>query len=146
MRGVSYRYQGRLALLKVQQSTPRLLMDAGASGVGCAAIQSALSMGCEVFTTASSDKKLAALRKFLTIDRINYRQQCFVDEIKRLTQGQGVDIIIDFVGGDHLAKSIVCAALDATIVQLAMLGGALVIDAILRGDCNGGLPDTEYVT
>jgi len=120
-------YQALFDIAKLNQrlrsKRPRVLIHAGASGVGCAAIQLALVTGCEVFTTASSDEKLNALAAFGDIHPINYTQQCFGQCIKDLTQGQGVDIIIDFIGGDYLGKNIDSAALDATIVTLAMLGG-----------------------
>ncbi len=102
---------------------PRVLIHAGASGVGCAAIQLALAAGCEVFTTASSNEKLTALAEFGPIEPINYKQQCFSDYIAKKTNKCGVDIIVDFIGGDYLEKNISCAALDGTIVTLAMLGG-----------------------
>jgi len=101
----------------------RVLIHAGASGVGSAAIQLALAVGCEVFTTASSDEKLDALQAFGPVTGINYHQQCFAQEIARATDGAGVDIIIDFVAGDYLGRNVEAIALDGTIVTLAMLGG-----------------------
>lgn len=108
---------------RLTTAKPRVLIHAGASGVGCAAIQLALSVGCEVYVTASSKEKLEALSKFGKIIPINYKQQCFNEVISEATGKQGVDVIVDFIGGDYLAKNIDCVALDGTIITLAMLGG-----------------------
>jgi len=119
------RLQDKLAQHSSQQSSlpVRVLIHAGASGVGSAAIQLASLSGAQVFTTASSQQKLAVLQELGADHLINYQQTDFSDYIKQQTNGAGVDIIVDFIGGDYLEHNINAAALDATIVNLAMLGG-----------------------
>lgn len=108
---------------RIAKKSLRVLIHAGASGVGSAAIQLALAVGCEVFTTASCDTKLNALKEFGQIHLINYKTQDFSQHISEHTAGQGVDIIIDFIGGDYLNGNIDSIALDGIIINLAMLGG-----------------------
>jgi putative PIG3 family NAD(P)H quinone oxidoreductase len=106
-----------------QQKPVRVLIHAGASGVGSAAIQLASLSGAEVFTTASSPEKLAAVKALGASHLINYQRDNFSEYIKHHTAGSGVDIIVDFVGGSYLNDNISATATDGTIVNLAMLGG-----------------------
>ena len=101
----------------------RVLIHAGASGVGSAAIQLAALAGAEVYATAGSDDKLARLTGLGMTAGINYKRESFRERIRALTGKGGVDVIVDFVGGSYLADNIDCCALDGTIVSLAMLGG-----------------------
>lgn len=105
------------------ESGQKVLIHAGASGVGTAAIQLASLAGARVFTTAGSDTKLLTLQSLGADVLINYKTQNFRDEVRLHTDKQGVDLIIDFVGGGYLADNVDCCGLDATIVSLAMLGG-----------------------
>jgi len=116
---------GRLHEKIAQNGEPpvRVLIHAGASGVGTAAIQLANLSGAQVFTTASSAQKLAAAKALGATHLINYHQTSFSQYIKQATGGAGVDIIVDFIGGDYLSKNINAAASDAVLVNLAMLGG-----------------------
>jgi NADPH:quinone reductase len=82
------------------------LIHAGASGVGLAAIQLAKRAGARVVATASSDDKLARLKEFGLDEGINYVRDDFVAESRRLTQGKGVDVIVDSVGGATLQGSL----------------------------------------
>lgn len=77
-----------------------VLVQAGSSGVGLAAIQLAKRAGATVFTTASTGAKLDRLKDFGADHGINYVEQDFVAEIQRLTEGRGVDLIVDGVGGE----------------------------------------------
>jgi NADPH2:quinone reductase len=82
------------------------LIHAGAGGVGIAAIQLAKRAGARVFATASSDDKLERLREFGLDEGINYARDDFVAESRRLTDGRGVDVIVDSVGGATLQGSL----------------------------------------
>jgi len=108
----------------------RILVHAGASGVGLAAIQLAKAAGCaHVFATAGSEKKLELCRKSGATRAINYREQKFNEEIKRDTDG--VDLIIDFIGQSYWDMNIDIAARDCRIVLLAaMSGGVKEVDLL----------------
>jgi NADPH2:quinone reductase len=82
------------------------LIHAGAGGVGIAAIQMAKRAGARVFATASSDDKLERLKELGLDEGINYARDDFVAEARRLTDGRGVDVIVDSVGGVTLQGSI----------------------------------------
>ncbi len=82
------------------------LVHAGAGGVGIAAIQMAKRAGARVFSTASSDDKLERLRELGLDEGINYATHDFVAEARRLTDGRGVDVVVDSVGGTTLQGSI----------------------------------------
>lgn len=100
------------------------LVHGGSSGIGSTAIQLAKAMGARVFTTAGSDEKCEFCRSLGAEVAINYRQQDFVEVIQQATDGKGVDVILDMVGGDYIPRNIQLAALDGRIVSIAFLGGA----------------------
>ena len=102
------------------------LVHGGSSGIGTTAIQMAKSMGATVFTTAGSDEKCNACLELGADLAINYHNQDFVDVIKEATGGKGVDVILDMVGGDYIAKNFKVAAQDARIVNIAFLQGPVV--------------------
>ncbi|MBN7822106.1 NAD(P)H-quinone oxidoreductase [Bowmanella yangjiangensis] len=102
----------------------KVLLHAGASGVGSAAIQLAQLVGAKVAVTASSDEKLAFCQQLGAELLINYKQSSFAEQIK--TQWEGVDLIVDVVGGDYLNANVKSLNMDGRIVQLAMLGGRYV--------------------
>jgi NADPH:quinone reductase len=83
-----------------------VLVQAGASGVGVAAIQLAKRAGARVLATASSDERLGRLRDLGLDDGINYAKVDFVEEVRRLTEGRGADLVIDSVGGETLSGSL----------------------------------------
>jgi NADPH2:quinone reductase len=83
-----------------------VLIHAGAGGVGIAAIQLAKRAGARVFATASSDDKLERLKELGLDEGINYAREDFVAEARRLTDGRGVDVVVDSVGGVTLQGSI----------------------------------------
>jgi NADPH2:quinone reductase len=99
-----------------------VLIHAGASGVGSAAIQLAKAIGCQVTTTVSSDKKAEACKE-LGADNIIKRTEVDFVQWKKEHLKQGFDVILDVVGGDYLNRNIDVAGRDARIVMLAMLGG-----------------------
>jgi NADPH2:quinone reductase len=92
------------------QAGETVLIHAGASGVGLAAIQMAKRAGARVMATASSDERLARLVAYGLDDGINYASVDFVDAVRQLTGGAGADVIVDSVGGSNLQKSLHCLA------------------------------------
>ena len=88
------------------QAGETVLIQAGAGGVGIAAIQLAKQAGATVLTTASSDERLAAIERLGVDHGINYRDHDAADEARRLTDGKGVDLVVDSVGGSTLAGSL----------------------------------------
>jgi NADPH:quinone reductase-like Zn-dependent oxidoreductase len=100
----------------------RVLIHGGTSGIGTAAIQLCVARGHEVFATAGSADKCAACEK-LGAHAINYREQDFVDEIKKATGGKGVDVILDMVGGEYIQRNFSAAALWGRIVNVAYMSG-----------------------
>ncbi|MGB9148828.1 MAG: NAD(P)H-quinone oxidoreductase, partial [Burkholderiales bacterium] len=101
------------------------LVQGGSSGIGTTAIQLARAMGHRVFATAGSDDKCAACEKLGAEKAINYRTQDFVEEIKKLTDGKGVDVILDMVAGDYIPREMKCLADDGRLVLIAFLRGSL---------------------
>lgn len=86
----------------------RVLIHAVAGGVGTAAVQIGKILGIEMYGTSSSDDKLARVRELGLQHGINYKQHDYVEAIKNLTRGQGVDAVFEMLGGDHVAKSVRC--------------------------------------
>lgn len=105
-------------------SGERLLVHGGAGGIGLAAIQLGKLLGCEVFTTVSSEAKAAVCREFGADHAINYRRSDFKDEVKRLTQDQGVDVILDMVGAPYLQKNLSVLRKDGRLSIIAFLEGS----------------------
>lgn len=101
-----------------------LLIHGGSSGIGTAAIQLAKSMGAKVFITAGSDKKCIFCKQLGADATINYKTQDFTIEIAQLTENKGVDIILDMIGGDYLARNIKCMGFDGRLIQIALQNGA----------------------
>jgi len=100
----------------------RLLVHGGSSGIGTTAIQLASAMGARVFVTAGSEEKCQACLDLGAEAAINYKTHDFVSEIKALT-GDGVDMILDMVGGDYLPRDIKCLREDGRLIMIAFLGG-----------------------
>ena len=112
-----------------------LLVHGGSSGIGVTAIQMARALGHKVFITAGSDEKCRACLALGADHAINYRTEDFASEVKALTNGRGVDVILDMVAGEYVARDIAALADDGRIVILALLGGAkgeVPFDPILR--------------
>lgn len=101
----------------------RFLVHGGTSGIGTTAIQLAKAFGAEVFATAGSEAKCEAMRDLGVDLAINYRETDFVDAIKGGTDGAGVDLILDMVGGDYINRNYQAAAVEGRIVQIAFLNG-----------------------
>lgn len=101
-----------------------LLVHGGASGIGTTAIQLATAMGHKVYATVGSDERVRAVEALGAVKGINYKTQEFVEEIKALTDGKGVNVILDMVAGDYIGREIKCLADDGRIVLIATLGGS----------------------
>jgi NADPH2:quinone reductase len=99
-----------------------VLIQAGAGGVGLAAIQLAHRAGATVLATASSDERLRRLEAFGVDHGINYRSGDFVAEVRRLTGGRGVDLVVDSVGGHTLEGSIECLAYRGRAITVGNAG------------------------
>ncbi len=103
-----------------------LLVHGGSSGIGITAIQLAAACGATVFATAGSAEKVAACEKLGAAAAINYHTADFLDEIRRLTDGRGVDLVLDMVGAPYFPRNLRCLAMDGRLVQIAFLHGAKV--------------------
>jgi NADPH2:quinone reductase len=109
-----------------------ILIQGGSSGIGVTAIQMAKAFGAHVLTTAGSDAKCQACLALGADHAINYRSHDFQREALRLTDGAGVDVILDMVAGDYVAKEIECLREDGRLVLIAVQGG-------IKSDFNAGL-------
>ena len=109
-----------------------LLIQGGSSGIGVTAIQMAKAMGAKVLVTAGSDEKCAACVALGADHAINYRSQDFKDEVKRITDGQGVDVILDMVAGAYVAREVELLREDGRLVMIAVQGG-------VKAEFNAGL-------
>ncbi|HEX7387781.1 MAG TPA: NAD(P)H-quinone oxidoreductase [Castellaniella sp.] len=101
-----------------------LLVHGGASGIGTTAIMLARAFGHTVYATAGSDERVRAIEAMGCTHGINYHTQDFVAETKALTQGLGVDVILDMVAGKYLERNIQALADDGRLVVIALLGGS----------------------
>ncbi len=99
-----------------------LLVHGGSSGIGTTAIQLARAMGANVFITAGSDEK-CQFCETLGATSINYNMEDFVERVKQETNGVGVNLILDMVGGDYLQRNLSCLAEDGRLVQIAFQRG-----------------------
>ena len=100
------------------QKGETVLVQGGGGGVGLAALQLAKRAGATVYSTASSDAKLAKLRDYGMDVGINYKRDDPVAEIRRLTDNKGVNLVVDPVGGDTLAQSLKCAGYRGRIITV----------------------------
>ena len=106
------------------QAGERFLVHGGSSGIGTTAIQLANAFGASVYVTAGSEEKCAACRALGASEAFNYRERDFVEDVLDATRGAGVDVILDMVGGDYLARNLKCLAPGGRLVQIALLRGA----------------------
>ena len=102
------------------------LVHGGTSGIGTTAIQLAKAFGARVFATAGSDAKCRAAEELGAERCINYREADFVEVIKGATDGYGIDVTLDMVGGDYIARNMKVAAKHGRIVNIAFQKGARV--------------------
>ncbi len=114
------------------QAGETLLIQGGSSGIGVTAIAMAKALGSMVIVTAGSDEKCAACLKLGADHAINYKTQDFVAEVKRITGGKGVDVVLDMVAGAYVAREIECLAPDGRLAIIAVQGG-------IKSEINAGL-------
>jgi NADPH:quinone reductase len=114
------------------QAGETLLVQGGASGIGVTAIQMAKALGARVIATAGSDEKCAACLKLGADHVINYKTHDFAAEAMRITDGRGVDVVLDMVAGGYVAREVECMAEDGRIVIIAVQGG-------VKAEFNAGL-------
>lgn len=100
-----------------------VLVHGGTSGIGTMAIMLGKAFGMEVIVTCGDEAKCAAARGIGADLAINYREADFVEAVKAHTQGKGVDIVLDMVSGDYVARNLKCLAEDGRHVTIAVLGG-----------------------
>lgn len=105
------------------KSGESVLIHGGSSGIGTAAIQLLRARGHKVFATAGSAEKCAACEALGADKAINYREQDFVEVIRAATNGKGIDIILDMVGGDYIQRNMSAAAPWGRIVNIAYQSG-----------------------
>ena len=101
-----------------------LLVHGGGGGIGTTAIQIAAAFGHRVFTTAAGPEQCAALERLGATRAIDFTREDFAAVIKEATGGKGVNVILDIVGGDYIARDIACLARDGRLVQIAFLKGS----------------------
>lgn len=106
------------------KSGETLLVHGGTSGIGTTAIQLASALGARVFTTVGGAEKVQPCRDLGAELVINYHEEDFVATVKNATQGRGVDVILDMVGGDYIQRNISALAVEGRLVFIAFLRGA----------------------
>lgn len=109
-----------------------LLIQGGSSGIGVTAIQLGKAFGATVIVTAGSDDKCQNCLELGADHAINYKTQDFVAEARRITGDKGVDVVLDMVAGDYVAREVECLAEDGRIVIIAVQGG-------VKSEFNAGL-------
>jgi NADPH2:quinone reductase len=114
------------------QAGENLLIQGGTSGIGVTAIQMAKAAGATVIVTAGSDAKCQACLALGADHAINYKTTDFVAEVKRLTGGAGVNVILDMVAGDYVAREVEILAEEGRLVIIAVQGG-------IKSEFNAGL-------
>ena len=114
------------------QAGETLLVQGGTSGIGVTAIQIAKALGATVIATAGSDEKCQACVKLGANHAINYKTHDFVAEVKNLTGGAGVNVILDMVAGTYVAREIECLAEDGRLAIIAVQGG-------IKAEFNAGM-------
>ncbi len=100
-----------------------ILIHGGSSGIGTTAIQLAVAIGATVYVTAGSDEKCRACEELGASKAINYRETDFVDAVQELTDKKGVNVVLDMVGGDYVARNLRVLAKAGRLVQIAVQQG-----------------------
>ena len=101
-----------------------ILIHAGGSGVGSAGIQMAHHAGARVFVTAGTPEKIEKCKELGAVDGINYKTDDFVTEIEKLTEGEGVDTVLDFIGAPYLERNLAILKTKGCLLQVGLIGGA----------------------
>ena len=114
----------------------KVLVHGGTSGIGTMAIRLGTLFGLEVIVTCGSDEKCAAAIDLGAAHAINYNSSDFVEAVDRLTQGEGVAVVLDMVGGDYVARNLRCLADDGRHVSIAFQKGPIaevqIVDLMRR--------------
>lgn len=108
------------------------LVHGGSGGIGITAIQMAKNRGARVFATAGTEEKCAACRRLGAEIAVNYREKDFVPVLKEVTDGRGVDVILDMIGGDYVGRNLDLAATEGRIVNIAFQKGSTVKIDLMR--------------
>ncbi len=106
------------------QAGESVLIHGGASGVGTAAIQMAAQAGARVYATAGTAEKCRVCEKLGAEVTIDYRREDFVAVVATRTEGHGVDVVMDIVGGDYVGRNLECLALDGRLIQIGFQEGS----------------------
>jgi NADPH2:quinone reductase len=115
----------RARLSRLESGEPEtLLVHGGTSGIGVTAITLAHALGHRVFATAGGTEKCRAAEQLGAERCIDYRTEDFVAVVRELTGGRGVDVVLDIVAGDYIARDIDCLAFDGRLALIAVLGGS----------------------
>jgi NADPH:quinone reductase-like Zn-dependent oxidoreductase len=102
---------------------PRVLIHAVAGGVGTAAAQIGRALGVEMFGTSSSDEKLERVKELGLQHAINYADHDYVERVRDLTGGEGVDAVFEMLGGGHVARSVACLAFLGRVITYGSASG-----------------------
>jgi NADPH:quinone reductase len=100
-----------------------VLVHGGTSGIGTMAIKLCKLFGVDIIVTCGSDDKCQGALKLGADHAINYKSADFVAEVRRITDGKGVNVVLDMVAGDYVARNLQCLAEDGRHVTIAMQGG-----------------------
>jgi NADPH2:quinone reductase len=106
------------------QRGERVLIHGGTSGIGSTAIQLARAFGATVLTTAGSREKCDACLRLGAHRAIDYKTEDFVHAVREETRGDGVNVILDIIGGDYLPRNLECLAMNGRLVQIGLIGGS----------------------
>jgi putative PIG3 family NAD(P)H quinone oxidoreductase len=109
-----------------------LLVHGGTSGIGTTAIQLAAARGASVLATAGSADKCRATERLGAARGINYRTEEFVDAVHAATDGRGVDVVLDIIGGAYTPKNLDCLARNGRLVQVGVMGGEVATISLRR--------------
>ncbi len=101
----------------------RLLVHGGSSGIGTIAIQLAAALGIRVFATAGSQEKCESCVNLGAEFAWNYRSEDFVEGVKSITNNEGIDVILDIVGGSYIQRNLSCLRTEGRLIQIAFLEG-----------------------
>jgi NADPH:quinone reductase len=102
----------------------RVLVHGGSSGIGLAAIELARLRGAQCLVTVGEDDKASFCREFGAFAAINYRREDFVVRVRELTDGEGVDVVLDMVGGDYIPRNLSVLRRDGRLVLIAFQRGS----------------------
>ena len=109
-----------------------LLVHGGTSGIGTTAIQLAAARGAKVLATAGSSDKCRACERLGAVGAIDYRSVDFVAAVQAATNGRGVDVVLDIIGGEYTPRNLECLARDGRLVQIGVMGGETTTVSLRR--------------